>query len=715
MDVSATGPCGIVGSTYTRLTHPFALEDIKTHAPDGPMGVAAQLELSDLFSNCTARKPTETYTMPACATQAGGPANQIGGLVFSPSCSAQLASYNKKVSFENVHCYPLLYYPSTEIQELDPAWTTCIAPKYALVFDPPRTLAPAAAMVPTQTSSDHQSVAAAPAPIVGPLAPSQTPPPSQPGLAPGSGNDPGGNDAPSQDPAKIDPPSGKSQMHAAPASNAPASGPPSNNPLVNDPLANDPHSNKALASSSPSNRPPPIDPPARGSPANEPLGSDPPTHDPPSRNPSSNDPPIGNPLANVPPLNHAANEHNSPDSDPQNGFKPAQNPSEGRSQYPSPSFAVPIAGGQSLPGIIINPSTVVIAGSTIRPGASAVQIQNHQVSLDPGASIVAVDGHEHALFTTSPLPVAWGNNNAAPMEFPTAVYGDNIEAASKLGISVEGQSISGGANWATVANIPVPLHPTGALVLDTSTTQGVLSLLTTSSQPFTTAIEAVTIQSNGVAVAVNTPNPNVPAVLVAGTSASIMTNGVVMATTTATHPTPATPAIIMAVGTAVTRLANGNVIISGSTLIPDAPSITIGGIPVSLGSNSLVVGTSTIALPSSPSTSSVLIAGQMLPISLSPSVVAIAGTLIQSGQTAMTISGTPVSLGTSGLVIGSSTIPLSSTIPVDGVGGYIFSGFHGGMSVPSTTSPAAILGSGARLRWSALTIVMSIIISLNLL
>lgn len=553
------------------------------------------------------------------------------------------------------------------------------------MFDPPRTLAPAAAMVPTQTSANHQSVTAAPAPIVGPPAASQTPPPSQPGLAPGSGNDPGGNDAPSQDPAKSDPPSGKSQMHAAPASNS----------LLN--------------------RPPAINPPARGSPANEPLGSDPPTHDPPASNPSSNDSPIGNPLANVPTKNHPANEHDSPESDPQNGVKPAQNPSEGRSHYLSPSFAIPIAGGQSLPGIIINPNSVVIAGSTVRPGASAVQIQNHQVSLDPGALFVAVGGQAHALFTTSPLPVAWGNNNPAPIGFPTVVYGDNIEAASKLGISVKGQSISGGANSATIANIPVALHSNGALVLDTSTIQGVLSLLTTSPQHFTTAVEAVTILPNGVAVAVNTPNPNAPAVLVAGTSASIITNGLVVITTTPTHPTPAISAITMAVGTAMTLLANGNVIVSGSTLIPYAPSITIGGIPVFLGSNSLVVGTSTIALPSSPSTSSVLTAGQMTPISFNPNVVAIAGTIIQPGQTAITLSGTPVSLGTSELVIGSSTIPLSSTVPVDGLGGYILSGFNGGMSFPSTTSPAVFLGSGARLemRWSALTIVMSILISLT--
>lgn len=61
------------------------------------------------------------------------------------------------------------------------------------------------------------------------------------------------------------------------------------------------------------------------------------------------------------------------------------------------SFAITIAGGQILPAIVINPSSVVVAGSTIEAGTSAVQIEGHKVSMDPAASKIVVDGQAHAL------------------------------------------------------------------------------------------------------------------------------------------------------------------------------------------------------------------------------------------------------------------------------------------------------------------------------
>ena len=88
-------------------------------------------------------------------------------------------------------------------------------------------------------------------------------------------------------------------------------------------------------------------------------------------------------------------EQNSDPIDP--GPSPA-GPGSGQEQNSDPtapsdhSFAVPVPGKQSLSGTVINPSSVVIAGSTIEAGASAVQIQGHQVSIGTAASGIVVDG-----------------------------------------------------------------------------------------------------------------------------------------------------------------------------------------------------------------------------------------------------------------------------------------------------------------------------------
>lgn len=671
IDISATGGCGVVGSTYTRLTQAYATGDLRTQLAQERAGDNPTLNLSDLFDNCTARGPTESYPRPVCVTQVGERLT---------SCLAQAESVNSKALFEQLHCYPSLYYPTTKLLEADPAWTTCIPPRLQPMFDPPRTLVPAAAMAPIPTSASHQPVAAVPASIVDPPRASKTPPPSKPESVPGSGNDPSGKDPPSQDPPKNGLHSGDPPLLSASASNHP----------VDDPPASDP-------------------------PANKPLESGPSTRDPAASNPSANNPPIGKPPANVPMRNDPANGpsgNGSPIQDPQNSVKPAQNPSKDRSQYPSPSFAIPIPEGPTLPGIVINPSSVVVAGSTIRSGASAVQSKDHQVSLDPGAPNVIVDGQAHASSTTSPLPVAWGNSVPALTDLFTTPYGHNIQAAPNPGvISVDGQSITGGANSVTIASIPSAPHSNEDLALGISTIRGSLPPSTTSPQVFTAAGQAATVLPNGVAVAGTTIIPNAPAVVVAGTSYSLGTNGLIVGTSTMTYPTPAPSAIIIATGKATTPLANDHVIMSGSSSY--APGMTIGETPVSLGTNSLAVGTSTLALPSSPLTSSVVIVGEMLPSSLGTNVVAICSTTLQSIQTAITIPGTPVSLGTSGPATGSSTGLLSSTVSTDGVGGYVFSGFNGGMGSPSATSSVVILGSGARLkvRWSACTIIIVIVIS----
>ena len=124
-----------------------------------------------------------------------------------------------------------------------------------------------------------------------------------------------------------------------------------------------------------------------------------------------------------------------------------------------PSFAVPVLGGQSLSGTVINPSSVVIAGSTIEAGASAVQIQGHQVSIGTAASSIVVDGT-----STIPLPAdapVSMNTVAGPTPSPTTTEAPD-------GVVIADTTLHAGQPAITVSGTPVALESFG-LIVGTST------------------------------------------------------------------------------------------------------------------------------------------------------------------------------------------------------------------------------------------------------
>ena len=103
--------------------------------------------------------------------------------------------------------------------------------------------------------------------------------------------------------------------------------------------------------------------------------------------------------------------------------------------------------------------------------------------------------------------------------------------------------------------------------------------------------------------------------------------------------------------------------IAGTTLTPEAPPITVSGTLIHLGSSALIIGTSTVPLaPELPIQIITTIAGQI--ITAAPNAVAIAGSTLSSGAPGITIDGTIVSLDTAGqFIVGSKTIPLISKAP----------------------------------------------------
>ena len=147
---------------------------------------------------------------------------------------------------------------------------------------------------------------------------------------------------------------------------------------------------------------------------------------------------------------------------------------------------------------------------------------------------------------------------------------------------------------------------------------------------------------------------------------------------------PAAPVITVA--SQILTISDPSAIaILGTVIRPGAAGVDISGTPVSLApSGNLVIGSS-LPIPG-PTSSVITIAGKV--VTANPSSFDIAGTPVRAGGPRVTVSGVPVSLGSSGnLVVGDDTIPAMAPKP---------SVFTVG-SVSFTANPTAFEVGGATL------------------
>lgn len=104
--------------------------------------------------------------------------------------------------------------------------------------------------------------------------------------------------------------------------------------------------------------------------------------------------------------------------------------------------------------------------------------------------------------------------------------------------------------------------------------------------------------------------------------------------------------------------------IAGTTISAGAPPITVSGTPIALGSGSLVVGSVSVQISLPPLS---LATGQVMTLNgevfqqLSTGI-SVAGSILTPGAPGIMVSGSPVSLGPSALIIGSVSIPV--TLPL---------------------------------------------------
>ena len=184
--------------------------------------------------------------------------------------------------------------------------------------------------------------------------------------------------------------------------------------------------------------------------------------------------------------------------------------------------------------------------------------------------------------------------------------------------------------------------------------------------------------SNAVSIYGTTLTAGAPAATISGTaisldsSSNLIFDGTAQALPSFPQPTFKTDHVTTINSVAVQLLPTG-ISVAGTTLTPGAPPVTASGSIVSLGSTVLAAGTSSVPVSFRiPQSLITTIGGQV--VTAAPSAVRIGSVTLSSGAPGTTVGGTLVSLGWGGsLVVGSQTVKLGA--PTGSLGGLIMGGF----------------------------------------
>ena len=201
--------------------------------------------------------------------------------------------------------------------------------------------------------------------------------------------------------------------------------------------------------------------------------------------------------------------------------------------------------------------------------------------------------------------------------------------------------------------------------------------------------------NNGLSIAGQTLTPGAPPVTISGHPIYLGSSSLLIGSSSYAIALPRPswiPGQVTTInGQVIQPITNGGVSIDGTTLTPEALPITVSGIPISLGSNALYVGSSTVSFDSVvPEQFVTTVAGQV--VTADPTAVEVGSLTLTPGARGTSLSGTLVSLNPDGeLMVGTNMIPLETT--AGGSGGLITGGL--GPGGPYTTSLAGLGNASA--------------------
>ena len=537
------------------------------------------------------------------------------------------------------------------------------------VFDPPRALIPGLALTPEVTSDEPQSPSQAPVP-----SPVPDPGPKKTAVD----EDPKPSPAPAAHPQPGPPP----KQTAVISDQDPANNKPSP-PTDEAPIQPDPNGQQPAQSAHPLQAPPGnADPTAVGSTdPNDPVYHDPASQgkDPPSTTiqlgPQSNQKPttifLGGKsdgqdgTAGLGALIYSALGRGDPTANPGGASDPKVSLAD-----PAAPFPTVTAAGQLL--TISDPSAVSIAGTVLTPGGAEVTIAGTPVSLAPSGNLVVGTG--------PPLPSS-----------TVLTIAGHIITANPTSFQIAGTPIKAGDPAVTISGTAISIGSSGDLVVG-----GVASTTFPPAAVFTVGGQQLTADGADLVASGTTIHACQPAILVSGTTVSLGSSGVLVVGGTTTTLAGFSPSSTFTVGGQTFTANPTKFSVAGATLSAGGAGITLNNTLISLNpSGSLLIGTSTVPLQT-PTPAIIATDGQFFTVEQG-GLVAVDGVTLSSGGSGTTISGTPVSVGSGGIVMGSDTIPLPT-----------ISGSASSTVTPFTGAASRSVGSSRFVLWGLLVVMTAV-------
>lgn len=525
--------------------------------------------------------------------------------------------------------------PPMDVFSLDPAWASACTGMYTdqagettlALFDPPIALTPAALLLPTPTA---------------PAAPA--------------------------DPTTIPEQTSPSAKAAKPA------------PLPNDPAVPAKTGDPGRDSPTPSPDDPPSDPKvpsATGDPPAEPVAPslgdpDPPLNDPHQSPSVSKVPTVPEPL----PVEIPQAQTQGLGAFIFNVFGKSEPEIDESSPIPPPSQSIFTVGAQT---ITANPTGFIINNAAVIPGGSPHTLDGTTTSLDR-SGVLTIGTSSISL--TNPLSST-----------VLAVAGQTF-TANPSAFSIAGTIISAGGPAVTIKGTAISLDQSGALAIGSSTIHLTdPSLAPFPTEAFTVAGQTFTPNPSAFSIAGTTISADGPAATIGGTIISLGHNGALQigsSTISLRSPSDTSPSGGYTVAGQTFTPNPSAFVIAGTTISTDGPAVTVNGTIISLDpSGTLVIGSSTIPLLTSPVSSDMTIDG--FDVQEHSSFVVVDGVTLSAAAPGVTISGTVVSLeaGGSTLDIGAGHFVLPTPTGA-GNGAINVQAFTGGRTKTIGVSPSLL-------------------------
>ncbi|KAI9684960.1 MAG: hypothetical protein M1822_005609 [Bathelium mastoideum] len=346
-----------------------------------------------------------------------------------------------------------------------------------------------------------------------------------------------------------------------------------------------------------------------------------------------------------------------------------------------------IVGGQSIAADPSKSGGVVVEGQTLEPGALTT-IDNTPVSVGQTGAVAIGD----TTVKVSPLSEPAVATSASAL----ATIGSqviSVDPSQSGAVVIDGSQILQQGEATTVGNTPVSVGAGGVVIGGGS---GGSSTIALQSTPYSLPIaintvggQAITATSGQpVAVGGITLTAGGPATTVGDQALSLGSQGLVIGSSTATYSDAESPALPNAAtvtigGSTYTASSNSPLVIGSNTLSVGGPAATISGQAISLGPQGVVVDSSTVSYSAAPEggEGAVVTVGGNLYSASSGAPLVVGSTTLSAGGPAQTIDGQRISVGSNGLIIGSSTVAYSSSSVFQGaviaLGGNLYTASSG--------------------------------------